>query len=276
MREIVNEFFWLFFFTFILYLHFWALLVKSQGVSLKFPTIHFPPNEKATTVDSPYFRLQFASFPQKNRILSAYLDSLESPLTVYLRLAEVVGLFLYLSAIEMASAAGAATCEVLTAYRSLLRAAKKAFTGDKQMVQGASAEIRKKFEENRGVKSEDEIKKLLGMAEEGSQFLATMVVQAELNESGNYGTIPQFFFVISTITFTCRMLLKLIPLEVSLFDTIYQGLSNEHQFINLIHMVIHQGFKHLSTGLTFINYSHLVVSLQINSPGFVYHLGFNF
>lgn len=208
---------------FYFYFVFTFLGIASQKLGCFFKISHNPFSSQREGNDGrfSYFRLQFASFSQKNRILSAYLDSLESPLTVYLRLAEVVGLFLYLSAIEMASAAGAATCEVLTAYRSLLRAAKKAFTGDKQMVQGASAEIRKKFEENRGVKSEDEIKKLLGMAEEGSQFLATMVVQAELNESGNYGTIPQFFFVISTITFTCRMLLKLIPLEVSLFDTIY-------------------------------------------------------
>ncbi|KMZ67123.1 Mitochondrial zinc maintenance protein 1, mitochondrial [Zostera marina] len=104
----------------------------------------------------------------------------------------------------MASAAGAATCEVLTAYRSLLRAAKKAFTGDKQMVQGASAEIRKKFEENRGVKSEDEIKKLLGMAEEGSQFLATMVVQAELNESGNYELKPDKEHAGKTLEIPCN------------------------------------------------------------------------
>ncbi|XP_071715926.1 mitochondrial zinc maintenance protein 1, mitochondrial-like [Rutidosis leptorrhynchoides] len=76
--------------------------------------------------------------------------------------------------------------EALTAYRALLRATRKSFAGDTVMLQGSAAEVRKKFEENRHVTSEQEIKKLLDEAREASDFISNMIVQAKLNSSGGY------------------------------------------------------------------------------------------
>ncbi|CAI0628062.1 unnamed protein product [Linum tenue] len=80
--------------------------------------------------------------------------------------------------------------EVLTAYKSLLRATRKSFAGDQLMLNGSAMEIRKKFDENRQVTSEAEIKRLLEEANEASQFISTMIVQAKLNERGGYEVKP--------------------------------------------------------------------------------------
>ena len=80
-----------------------------------------------------------------------------------------------------------ARAEALNAYRSLLRATRKSFAGDTVMLKGSAAEVRQKFEENRGVTSEAEIQRLLGEAREASSFISTMIVQAKLNSRGGYG-----------------------------------------------------------------------------------------
>lgn len=77
--------------------------------------------------------------------------------------------------------------EALSAYRALLRATRKSFAGDTQMLNASALEVRKKFEENRHVTSEPEIQKLLEEAREASHFVSTMIVQAKLNERGGYG-----------------------------------------------------------------------------------------
>ncbi|XP_042516963.1 mitochondrial zinc maintenance protein 1, mitochondrial-like [Macadamia integrifolia] len=74
--------------------------------------------------------------------------------------------------------------EVLNAYRVLLRATRKSFAGDTLMLNESAIEVRKKFEENRNVKSEAEIKKLLDDARDASDFITNMIVQAKLNPSG--------------------------------------------------------------------------------------------
>ena len=80
-----------------------------------------------------------------------------------------------------------ARAEALNAYRSLLRATRKSFAGDQGMLKGSAAEVRQKFEENRGVTSEAEIQRLLEDAREASSFISTMIIQAKLNSRGGYG-----------------------------------------------------------------------------------------
>ncbi|KAL6208421.1 hypothetical protein ACLB2K_019370 [Fragaria x ananassa] len=84
-----------------------------------------------------------------------------------------------------------ARVEALKAYRSLLRAIRKSFAGDTVMLKGSAAEVRQKFEENRGVTSEAEIERLLGEAREASSFISTMIVQAKLNSRGGYEVKPE-------------------------------------------------------------------------------------
>ncbi|KAF3436449.1 hypothetical protein FNV43_RR23541 [Rhamnella rubrinervis] len=80
--------------------------------------------------------------------------------------------------------------EALSAYRALLRATRKSFAGDSMMLTASAAEIRKKFEENRSVTSEEEIQRHLEEAREASHFIANMIVQAKLNSRGGYEVKP--------------------------------------------------------------------------------------
>ncbi|KAI9082561.1 hypothetical protein K1719_035430 [Acacia pycnantha] len=81
--------------------------------------------------------------------------------------------------------------EVLSAYRALLRATRKTFSGDTLMLKESAGEVRKKFEENRNVTSESEIQSLLQDAREASHFITHMIVQAKLNSSsGSYVVKP--------------------------------------------------------------------------------------
>ncbi|CAB4291818.1 unnamed protein product [Prunus armeniaca] len=79
-----------------------------------------------------------------------------------------------------------ARAEALNAYRALLRATRKSFAGDTPMLKGSAAEVRKKFEENRHVTSDVEIRRLLEEAREASLFITQMIVQAKLNSRGGY------------------------------------------------------------------------------------------
>uniref|UniRef100_A0A2N9FQR5 Complex 1 LYR protein domain-containing protein n=1 Tax=Fagus sylvatica TaxID=28930 RepID=A0A2N9FQR5_FAGSY len=84
----------------------------------------------------------------------------------------------------------AARGEALSAYRTLLRATRKTFAGDSLMLTESGSEVRKKFEENRHVSSDGEIRRLLEEAREASQFISTMIVQAKLSSSGGYEVKP--------------------------------------------------------------------------------------
>lgn len=79
-----------------------------------------------------------------------------------------------------------ARAEALSAYRALLRATRKTFAGDSLMLTESAAELRKKFEENRHVISEVEIRRCLDEAREASHFISTMIVQAKLNSRGGF------------------------------------------------------------------------------------------
>ncbi|KAE8660610.1 PETER PAN-like protein isoform 1 [Hibiscus syriacus] len=80
--------------------------------------------------------------------------------------------------------------EVLSAYRTLLKATRKAFAGDTMMLNASAIEVRQKFDANRNVTSEPEIQRLLEEALEASHFISTMIVQAKLNERGGYEVKP--------------------------------------------------------------------------------------
>uniref|UniRef100_A0A9I9DGM0 Complex 1 LYR protein domain-containing protein n=1 Tax=Cucumis melo TaxID=3656 RepID=A0A9I9DGM0_CUCME len=80
--------------------------------------------------------------------------------------------------------------EVLSAYRSLLRATKKSFAGDTLMLTESASEIRRKFQESRHVTSEAEIRKLLEEAREASHFISNMIVQAKRTSRGGYEMKP--------------------------------------------------------------------------------------
>ncbi|CAJ1969709.1 unnamed protein product [Sphenostylis stenocarpa] len=81
--------------------------------------------------------------------------------------------------------------EVLSAYRALLKATRKTFSGDTVMLKESAVEVRKKFEENRDVSSKAEIQKLLEEAGEASDFITNMIVQAQLNsDAGSYVVKP--------------------------------------------------------------------------------------
>nr|ACU13281.1 unknown [Glycine max] len=81
--------------------------------------------------------------------------------------------------------------QVLSAYRALLKATRKSFSGDTMMLKESALEVRNKFEENKSVSSQAEIQKLLLEAEEASHFITAMIVQAQLNpDSGTYLVKP--------------------------------------------------------------------------------------
>ncbi|KAK7277744.1 hypothetical protein RJT34_22759 [Clitoria ternatea] len=80
--------------------------------------------------------------------------------------------------------------EVLSAYRALLKATRKTFSGDILMLKESAVELRKKFDENRDITSEAEIQKLLQEAGEASHFITTMLVQARLTDSGTFVVKP--------------------------------------------------------------------------------------
>ncbi|KAG5061911.1 hypothetical protein JHK85_003094 [Glycine max] len=83
--------------------------------------------------------------------------------------------------------------QVLSAYRALLKATRKSFSGDTMMLKESALEVRNKFEENKSVSSQAEIQKLLLEAEEASHFITTMIVQAQLNpDSGTYFDLRLF------------------------------------------------------------------------------------
>lgn len=75
---------------------------------------------------------------------------------------------------------------MLRAYREVLKATRKSFAGDTQMLKASAMEVRSKFEENRSVTSDSDIQKLIEDAREASNFISTMIVQARLNDRGGY------------------------------------------------------------------------------------------
>ncbi|PKA57684.1 hypothetical protein AXF42_Ash016730 [Apostasia shenzhenica] len=77
--------------------------------------------------------------------------------------------------------------EVLAVYRSLLRATRKTFAGDTVILRESAVEIRRRFEENRAVSSDVDVKRLVEEARDASHFIGNMIVQAKRNSSGGFG-----------------------------------------------------------------------------------------
>ena len=71
------------------------------------------------------------------------------------------------------------------------------------MLEGSAAEVRKKFEENKHVTDEPEIRKLLDEAREASDFIRNMIVQAKLNERGGYGMILIIIIILCYFYIIC-------------------------------------------------------------------------
>ncbi|XP_041018913.1 mitochondrial zinc maintenance protein 1, mitochondrial [Juglans microcarpa x Juglans regia] len=103
-----------------------------------------------------------------------------------------------------------ARAEALSAYRALLRATRKTFAGDSLMLTESAAELRKKFEHNRHVISEDEIRRLLDEAREASHFISTMIVQAQLNSRGGYQMKPSKEHAGATLEMPSEEILKTV------------------------------------------------------------------
>ncbi|KAM7254885.1 hypothetical protein ACFE04_020126 [Oxalis oulophora] len=80
----------------------------------------------------------------------------------------------------------ARTADVLKAYRGLLRATRKSFSGDSVMLKASATEIRQNFESNRNLTSEADVNRVLEEAREASDFISTMIVQAKLTDKGGY------------------------------------------------------------------------------------------
>jgi len=68
------------------------------------------------------------------------------------------------------------------AYRLLLRTVATTFKGDDLTLLAAKKEIRQKFEDNRDNSGTE----LVSEAYDAAEFIKTHVVQAEMNEEGNY------------------------------------------------------------------------------------------
>ena len=79
---------------------------------------------------------------------------------------------------------------VLASYRGVLRAANLAFKGDEVAILESRRQIRRHFEESRGVSDEAQIRGLIGDAKETAEVLKHLVVQSQIDEKGNLSTFP--------------------------------------------------------------------------------------
>ncbi|KAI1280870.1 Complex III assembly factor LYRM7 [Halotydeus destructor] len=75
--------------------------------------------------------------------------------------------------------------QVLACYKALMKTRQNTFKGDEEALQTLKDKIRVEFENNKDVKS-GEVEQLLKSGWEAENFLRTSVVQAKLNERGNY------------------------------------------------------------------------------------------
>ncbi|KAG6547022.1 hypothetical protein Mapa_011639 [Marchantia paleacea] len=76
--------------------------------------------------------------------------------------------------------------DAISVFRALLRVRREAFAGDKQALKLSAAQIRQEFEANRHVTDEAMLSELLAQGREAVDFIALNVVQAKLNDRGNY------------------------------------------------------------------------------------------
>ena len=72
------------------------------------------------------------------------------------------------------------------AYRSLLRVVRETFQGDALALRKCYAEAAKQFRANAGERDSARIARMVADAVDAADFLRESVVQASLNEQGNY------------------------------------------------------------------------------------------
>lgn len=87
-----------------------------------------------------------------------------------------------LRSIVMASAARSA----VGSYRTLLRTISHVFTGDAKALQTGRLSARQGFRANAAVHDPDAIAKLVDEARDATEFLREHIVQAKINNEGNY------------------------------------------------------------------------------------------
>lgn len=78
--------------------------------------------------------------------------------------------------------------QVMSAFRTLLRTSKRCFNGDPAMLVASAKQIRDEFETHRRSSDPSEIEGLLLKAREAAEFMTLNLVQAKLNDRGNYGS----------------------------------------------------------------------------------------
>ncbi|KAL6619379.1 hypothetical protein ACP70R_034518 [Stipagrostis hirtigluma subsp. patula] len=84
----------------------------------------------------------------------------------------------------------ATAAEGLAAYRAVLRAARRTFAGDRLMLQESAVEIRRRFEDHRGLApGSDEAARALADARDAAHFITHMIVQAQRAPSGSFGIV---------------------------------------------------------------------------------------
>ncbi|KAL2651895.1 hypothetical protein R1flu_020023 [Riccia fluitans] len=76
--------------------------------------------------------------------------------------------------------------EVRSVFRALLRVRRQAFAGDEPALAASAVQIRQEFEANRHVTDEKTLSELLAQGREAVDFISLNVVQAKLNDRGNY------------------------------------------------------------------------------------------
>ena len=72
-------------------------------------------------------------------------------------------------------------------YRRLLRSVQKTFGNDKYALKNARIELKKEFVKSKNVTNSNELDELYKGVEEVDEMLNFHLVQASLNQRGNYG-----------------------------------------------------------------------------------------
>jgi len=75
---------------------------------------------------------------------------------------------------------------VVASFRALLRVVKETFKGDAQALRTCRVEARNQYLKHAGERDATRIARLVADAVDAAQFLRESVVQAALNEQGNY------------------------------------------------------------------------------------------
>lgn len=80
--------------------------------------------------------------------------------------------------------------DAVTLFRELLRARRKCFAGDARMLKLSRTQIRDSFDQNRHVSDPSLLDQLFVEGQEAIHVFTNDIVQAKLNERGNYELKP--------------------------------------------------------------------------------------